>query len=144
MLDMTALTREDAERILRRACGDIMPKYGDVLTFYRTGRFIFHPTVIWPMKNIDDTDSPYLLEEGIVAADASGGAVVVNLPPVNHKDGHLVGVKRSSGPGSSVSVVPFGTETIDGAASKTLIQQWASILLIGDASLGGWLIISET
>ena len=140
MLDLSALTREEAERVLRRACGDTSPRYGDVLLFLKKGHFVFHPPNVLPVKYIFFADSPFAVEEGLLICDATGGAITVNLPPVSYKDGHVLVFKRINA-GAGVTIAADGTETIDGAASISLAAQWTVATIVGVVRTSSWAVL---
>ncbi len=140
MLDLSQLTREEAERVLRRACGDVFPSYGDGLVFLKKGHFAFHPFNVLPIKYVFFADSPFKAEGGVMICDASGGAITMNLPPVSFKDGHVLHFKRINA-GAGVTIVADGTETIDGAASISLAAQWAVASIIGDVRTSSWAVL---
>lgn len=96
------------------------------------------------LTSIDSTDSPYTATEDdiYIDADASGGAITVNLPA--GLDGRIYNIKNSSSSGSNiVTVVPDGAETIDGAASATLnpTPTRESITIIYSAAATDWRVI---
>jgi hypothetical protein len=84
-------------------------------------------------------DSPITLDSTyrgkMLAIDASGGAVVVNLPAIAGLDlssAFVVGVKKTDSSGNSITVNRGSTDTIDGATSKTIGVAGAGTTLIPD------------
>lgn len=140
MLDLSQITREEAERILRRACGDVFPLYGDGLVFLKKGHFAFHPANVLPVEYIFFADSPFKAERGIIVCDATAGAITINLPPVSYKDGHVLVFKRVNA-GNAVTITADGTETIDGAASISLAAQWAVASIVGVVRTSSWAVL---
>lgn len=69
----------------------------------------------------------------VVAADAASGAISVNLPPAATATRLLTVVKVDSSV-NLVTIYPDGSETIDGASTRTLSSQWASVNLISDGT----------
>lgn len=96
------------------------------------------------LTSITSADSPYTATEDdiYIDADASGGAITVNLPV--GIEGRLYNVKNSSSSGSNiVTVVPNGAETIDGAANATLnpTPTRESITIVYKLSATDWRIV---
>jgi hypothetical protein len=74
----------------------------------------------------------------VLKADASGGAVTVNLPsaapnPVTYS------VIKSDATGNTVTVDPAGSETINGAATRVLSAQWETVTLKSDGT--NWIAV---
>lgn len=62
----------------------------------------------------------------LIDVDASGGARTITLPPVaDAGDGFLLGVKKTDSSLNAVTVDGDGSETIDGAATRTLDRQYS-------------------
>lgn len=67
--------------------------------------------------------------------DASGGAVVINLPQISTLDlsvAWAVGIKKEDSSGNSLTINRAGTDTIDGVTSKTIGVAGAGTTLIPD------------
>lgn len=77
----------------------------------------------------------------VVTADASGGAVTITLPDRATVQGKVYTIKRTSA-SNNVVVSRAGSDTIEGATSKTLGSQYATITLL--AGTATWLILSST
>lgn len=75
-------------------------------------------------------------DRGVVfLVDATSGAVTMSLPGASAAgDGFLVGVKKIDGSANDVVVSRDGSDTIEGATSLTLSDQWAGTLLAGDGT----------
>ena len=96
------------------------------------------------LTSITSADSPYTATEDdiYIDADASGGAIMINLPAGT--EGRLYNVKNSSSSGSNVvTVVPDGSETIDGAANAQLnpTPTRESITIVYKNSATDWRIV---
>jgi len=73
--------------------------------------------------SITNSDSPYTVTtETLVLADASSGAITVNLPAANN--GVVVTVKKTDSSVNAVTLDGNGSETIDGAATQVLSSQY--------------------
>lgn len=71
--------------------------------------------------HITDADSPYDVDDtnGIIFIDAGAGAVDVNLPPGldSRPEGYAF---KATDATNDITIIPSGSETIDGAAQITL------------------------
>lgn len=74
----------------------------------------------------------------VLKADASGGAVTVNLPSAAPNLVEYTIIK-SDATGNTVTVDPSGSQTINGAATHVLSTQWASVTLRSDGA--NWLAV---
>ncbi|MFF1297910.1 MULTISPECIES: hypothetical protein [unclassified Streptomyces] len=74
----------------------------------------------------------------VLKADASGAGVTVNLPSAAP---NLVTYRiiKSDATGNTVTVDPFGSQTINGAATRILSTQWETVTLRSDGS--NWIAI---
>lgn len=80
--------------------------------------------------NVGDLDAGALFE-----VDCSGGAVVINLPAISSltlTGPWSIGVKKSDSSANAITINRNGTDTIDGATSKTISRQYAGCSLIPD------------
>lgn len=68
----------------------------------------------------------------------NASAVTVNLPTAAGLDAHIFVIKRGSAV-SAVTVDPNGSETIDGASTKSLNSQYAVLAVISDGT--NWLTL---
>lgn len=84
------------------------------------------------VANATATVSDYM-----ILCDASAGAFDVSLPTATAMGKTLIIVKVDSSV-NAVTVVPFGNDRIQGAASLSLSAQWAKAILSADG-VSGWL-----
>lgn len=77
-----------------------------------------------------------------IEVDASGGNRIVYLPPSTSFPGRSVGVTKSDASANTVTLVPYGDDTISGAATATLSTRWEFDALTA-AKAGGWYNIRE-
>lgn len=76
-----------------------------------------------------------------IPCDTSGGGFSVNLPAISSTTrGLLLSIKKVSSDGNTLTITPNGSDTIDGAASKTTTVQSKNFLLIAGQS--GWHILN--
>jgi hypothetical protein len=76
-----------------------------------------------------------------ILADSTSGAITVSLPPAATANGRIFFVKRVNAGLNSITVDPFGSETIDGAATNVLTLQWAKISIISNGT--AWFIVAD-
>jgi hypothetical protein len=79
-------------------------------------------------------------DDEVIAADASGGAITLNLPAVATSKNKTYTVVRTS---ASNNVVLDGnaSETINGATTYTLSSQWQFVKIICDGTQ--WIVIAS-
>lgn len=91
---------------------------------------------IWKMTHRTvDADTTITLEDTIVLFDAAGGAVSCFLPPAVDAEGRSFRIAKLNATGPpNVTVVPDGADTINGAASVTLVQQYNLVVVFSDGT----------
>ncbi|MGL4465389.1 MAG: hypothetical protein ACRC1K_24835 [Planctomycetia bacterium] len=82
--------------------------------------------------SITDSDS-------VVLADATAAAFNVTLPTAAGISGRQYTIKRINGGANTVTVATTSSQTIDGAATKGLSAQYASVTVVSDGA--NWLIV---
>ena len=82
---------------------------------------------LFPVKRLTNADSPYEmnLNDGVLICDATSGNIVINLKPAREWEQKKLTIKKISS-ANTVTVTPNGSETIDGASSKSITAQYAS------------------
>lgn len=80
-----------------------------------------------------------LTTDSIILADSTAGAVTITLPPAATANGRVFVVKRVNAGANNVTVDPFGSETIDGAATNVLSTQWAYVRFVSNGT--AWFIV---
>lgn len=78
-------------------------------------------------------------DDDAMIVDASGGAVTITLPDRASNVGKVYTIKRVNAT-NNVVVSRAGSDTIDGATTKTLASQYAAITII--AGYGEWNVLS--
>ncbi|MGB1214618.1 MAG: hypothetical protein ACPG4X_14735 [Pikeienuella sp.] len=96
---------------------------------------------------IDPKTANYTVEIGddtkVITVDASGGAVTVTLPTLAASgNGFQVTVKKTDNSSNTVTVDGNAAETIDGASTYVLSDQYDSAIIRGDGSTG-WSVIAH-
>ena len=86
-----------------------------------------------------NADSPYTVltdDDGrFLDADASGGAITVNLPAAaTAKNGFYITIKKTDSSANGVTIDGDGSETIDGDTTKVLTNQYQVITVVSDGS----------
>ena len=76
--------------------------------------------------------------DSVLTSDATAGAVTFTLPTAVGIAGRRYTFKRIDASANNTIVDGSGTETIDGAATKTLGAQWSTIVIISDGA--NWII----
>lgn len=97
-----------------------------------------------PVKQLDDSDSPYdvLVTDGVLLVDTQSGAVTLNLPAAADAAGQVLTVKRMGTGVNAVTIDGDGAETIDGSATNTdLDAQYDVLTIVSDGS--EWLILNS-
>lgn len=116
-----------------------------------TGEWTGAPSVddveanVQAMVSIDDTDSPYdmSVNETVILADATGGAITVNLPPAASAAGKIITVKKTGTGINAVTLDPDGAEQINGAGTFANLDAAGDVVEVAcDGS--GWVTLNST
>lgn len=75
----------------------------------------------------------------LILANATGGAITVNLPAVASSAGRGLVVKKTDASGNAVTLDGSGAETIDGAATQAITAQYDALMVVCDGS--AWWIV---
>ena len=78
--------------------------------------------------------------ENVIAVDATSGAVTVTLEAASSVIGKMVYVKKVDVSVNAVTIVPTGSDTIDGDTSIDITSQWTCLTFVA-AAAGVWYII---
>jgi len=81
------------------------------------------------------------VDDSVVLVDASGGARTVTLKPARECEQKRITIKKIDSSGNAVTIDADGSETIDGAATKSLASQYNYIELVAEG--GAWWIVSQ-
>lgn len=68
----------------------------------------------------------------IVLADATAGSITLTLELANTNPGQVHYIKKVDATANTVTIIGQAGETIDGAASQTLVAQYDALILISD------------
>lgn len=77
----------------------------------------------------------------MILADATAGAVTVNLPAVASSKGRLITVKKVDSGGNAVTLDGAGAETIDGATTLATTTQWVAFTVWCDGT--AWFAVAK-
>ncbi|MBI5147972.1 MAG: prepilin-type N-terminal cleavage/methylation domain-containing protein [Parcubacteria group bacterium] len=78
----------------------------------------------------------------IIAADASSGALTINLPAAaTAGNGFTVGIKKISSDANAVTIDGSGTETIDGSQTQKLIRPYDAMMIATNGT--GWYSVAR-
>jgi hypothetical protein len=91
-------------------------------------------------KVVSKTASYTAADETIILCDATAGAITITLPAASGVTSRIYTIKRTSA-SNNVIVDGNASETIDGATTKTLGSQYASITIVCNGS--NWFILSS-
>lgn len=116
-----------------------------------TGEWTGSPSVgdveanVQAMVAIDDTDSPYdmSVNETVVLADATSGAITINLPAAASAAGKLVTVKKTGTGINAVTLDPDGAEQIEGAATYAALDAANDVATFGCDGTQ-WVLLGST
>jgi len=97
-------------------------------------------SVIWnDVVFITNADSPYTITNSqrgkLIACDCTSGAITLTLPEISGLDldaAFVVGIKKTDNSGNGLTINRSGTDTIDGATSKSINVADAGTALIPD------------
>ncbi len=78
--------------------------------------------------------------EAIILADAGSGNVTISLPAASAVAGRTYTIKKTNN-GNNVIIDGNASETIDGAATKTLSAQYSKVTIVCDGS--NWFVIED-
>lgn len=97
------------------------------------------------ITEVDATDSPYTVASGdhYIIADASGGAITINLPSASTSAGRKIVVVDTGTSGSNnITIDAAGADVIDGAGTYVINRNYESVTLI---CAGGtsWYIVTK-
>ena len=76
-------------------------------------------------------DYTVLIGDDVIEGDTTGGAINITLFSAARFSGGTVIVKKISA-GALLTIIAFGSETIDGVASRNLAAQWSSLTMYSD------------
>jgi hypothetical protein len=89
---------------------------------------------------LTNAGTPYALTKahsGYLTVDASGGAVVINLPATTNMGGFFYHFIRTDTSGNAVTINRNGTDTFDGGATSYTLNPYARLRLV-TAGAGTW------
>jgi hypothetical protein len=98
---------------------------------------VLRRNIQWPLKNVVFADSPVTVTDldRSTMADASGGAIVVNLPDATLNKGMFFEIKKTDISANTVTIAcTVGGQTIDGAGAKVLVATNDFIVVESDGA----------
>ena len=91
------------------------------------------------IKNITTTYTP--ADDVVILADASSGAFSVDLPPAANATGKVYIIKKTDATANTITIEPDGPETIDGAITELLLNQYDVAQIISNGT--EWFILAK-
>jgi hypothetical protein len=74
------------------------------------------------------------VDDGLVLADATAGNITLTLPTAASASGLRIAVKKTDASINTVTIDGNGAETIDGAANRVLLTQYAVVTVMSDGT----------
>jgi len=106
------------------------------LTAYPTGEYsdmAYHPGIANPTL-LKITGNVTASLEFIIVADATDGAITVTLPKASDQIAKVFVIKKIDASVNAVTIDGDGTETIDGAATLALLNQFDAVTIASDGT----------
>jgi hypothetical protein len=74
------------------------------------------------------------VDDGLVLANATAGNITLTLPTAASAGGLRIAVKKTDASLNTVTIDGNGAETIDGAANRVLLTQYAVVTVMSDGT----------
>lgn len=91
------------------------------------------------VRSVSTTPITLNLADNVLLCDATSASITVNLPSAGGIAGKRYAVKKTDASANTVTLDGAGAETIDGAATKVLSSQYASVEIVSNGS--NWMIV---
>jgi hypothetical protein len=88
-------------------------------------------------KNVTSSTS-ILITDDVVFVDTTSGSITVTMPSAVNNGGKKIVIKRKNG-NNNLTIVPTGSQTIDGISSFIIYHKYQAVTLVSDNS--NWYII---
>jgi hypothetical protein len=75
-----------------------------------------------------------------IICDTTSGSFAVTLPAASALSGKVFNIKKVSADGNTLTITPDGSDTIDGAASKTTTTQYTTFQIQSNGASAWWII----
>lgn len=95
--------------------------------------------VTYVTLDASSTIDPKINMPDVVFVSAASGAVTITLPGAGPTEGRTMTVKKIDASANAVTIDGAGSETIDGAATKSLATQYKAYTLLSNGT--AWSII---
>lgn len=89
-----------------------------------------------------DEDYQALVTDSTIVGNTADGPVQITLPPAISVEGQRYSFVRVPGGGSDLTILPAGSDLINGNADFVLVNDWSSVTLRGTSD--GWLITATS
>jgi hypothetical protein len=93
-----------------------------------------------PQRSVVFADSPVAISASnrLILANATGGVIILNLPTAAAFKGRTFIVVKTDASANGITVTPSGGQTINGAATFSVVNQYQVLALFSDGS--NWII----
>ena len=90
------------------------------------------------VKTLTSTDTPYTVgpDDQFLRVNTASAHITINLPAKANEDGRELTIKKVSTDDFTVIIDGNSTDTIDGAATRTIYQPYGGLTIRCDASTG--------
>lgn len=114
-------------RCVGSAFNDGSSNLGAVESFFKRYTGLRIPPTQTVASNIE-------VKDDVILCDATGAAFTEHLPPAAYMRGKSLYFKKTDSSANLVTIDGFGAETIDGATTKVLYDQYESIRIMSDGT----------
>lgn len=99
------------------------------------GNIVFQGALHIVPVRITSAVSPFsVVGSCIILADATSGAITINLPPVADASGFVYFIKKADSGGNAVTIDGDDSETIDGSTTLALSAAWSTATIVCDGT----------
>ena len=93
----------------------------------------------YTIKVIEATTYPASIYDSVLLANATSDDIIITLPQASTVLGKRYDIKKTDSTAHTVTITTYASETIDGATTQLLANQYTSLTFISDGA--NWFII---
>lgn len=128
------------------ASGQVV-KYSDDQGTIFVGRFVYlqplaQAAQFQPFTSVSTTPYNVGATDSLIVVSTAGGNVVVNLPSAALNAGRELIIKKNTDDANTVTVIPNGSDAIDGQLSVGLPALMRSSLTVVSDGVSNWMVIA--